>query len=508
MSKEPTKISISKLRLDRHNPRFLPMDGRSEEFIVNSFIESDAKHYLGLLRSILGKGYLWRECLLVLDNEDGTYTVIEGNRRVSILRLIHGKIKAESTKLTKKDIRLLKEKGDTVREETRKILCIVYEKSEEEEAYAELAPIHSLNDASARQAWTSLAKARYERNRTGKENIALQLLENFLEATAENASVDANYQKWQYSYPLDALKETIQRLSSYYGVSQSQLLAHYEDAVVKDVIDDFIRYIGVTSDVYRKIRELGDFTQEMCQRNMSISLPTHEECSIFKERIEKQQGRSLSAGNDTIPTVSRMPQEHASLPKYASSVIASVSKPKKRINPLSERAVIHGLKQLTLSADKYKKLDVLVKEMQTLKLAKNPNAFGLLLRSFFDIATIIYGNEHNLRGTQKRKVSGAEDWDVVDVPAMTLPLKERLNLAVQYLTQSNPNWSVSQRKKTLMEGSRVLASHDSNTLSIPSLNETVHNPNICMTVSEGDIVHIFHKILPLMRALTENPPEV
>lgn len=91
MNRKPTAISISKLRLDKHNYRLPPMDGKSEEFIVNSLIDSDAKHYLGLYRSILGKGYLWRECLLVLENADGTYTVVEGNRRASILRLIHGK---------------------------------------------------------------------------------------------------------------------------------------------------------------------------------------------------------------------------------------------------------------------------------------------------------------------------------------------------------------------------------------------------------------------------------
>lgn len=202
MNRKPTAISISKLRLDKHNYRLPPMDGKSEEFIVNSLIDSDAKHYLGLYRSILGKGYLWRECLLVLENADGTYTVVEGNRRASILRLIHGKIKAESTKLTRKDLRLLEEKGGAVKDETRKIFCIVYKESERDEVYAELAPIHSNNDASARQVWTSLAKARYERNRTQKENSVLQLFEKFLEALAENSPEDVNYQKWQYSYPL------------------------------------------------------------------------------------------------------------------------------------------------------------------------------------------------------------------------------------------------------------------------------------------------------------------
>ena len=478
MNRKPTKILISKLRLDKCNYRLPPMDGKSEEFIVNSLIDSDAKHYLGLYRSILGKGYLWRECLLVLENADGTYTVVEGNRRASILRLIHGKIKAESTKLTKKDLRLLEEKGGAVKDETRKIFCIVYKESERDEAYAELAPIHSNNDASARQVWTSLAKARYERSRTQKENIVLQLFEKFLEALAENSPEDVNYQKWQYSYPLDALKEAIQRLAEYYGVSDVELVNSYEDEAVKPTVDAFIMYIGKTTDVYRKIRAIGPFTENGCSSALGIALPTKECCEALRQRIAASSTvTDVPGSSEETSTETPGKETGGKKPPRAKSIPASNT----------HKSIVTQLNTLHFTNERYLKLLTLHRELVELARHDLPNVFAIALRSFLDIASVIYCDHHNCSSGGK------------------LPLKSRISAAIDHIKNHAPGWKDSQQAKKLLDTARTYLTQKT-LLSIDFLHEIVHNKDNSFTITNETIAGNLSKIIPLMLALTENEP--
>lgn len=477
MNKVPQKISISKLRLDKHNYRLPPMDGKSEEFIVNRLIDSDAKHYLGLFRSILGKGYLWRECLLVLDNEDGTYTVVEGNRRASILRLIHGKIEAESTKLTRKDLRLLEEKRGAVKDKTRGVLCIVYKKSERDEAYAELAPIHSNNDASARQVWTSLAKARYERSRTGKEDIVLQLFEKFLEALAENSPEDVNYQKWQYSYPLDALKETIQRLAEYYGVSDVELVNSYEDEAVKPTVDNFIMYIGETKDVYRKIRAIGSFSESKCASALGIALPTKECCEALRQRIAASSAVTGAPGSS----------EETSTATPGKETGGKMPRPKSIPGSDTHKGIVKQLNMIHFTNERYRKLQTLHKELVKLAKYDLPNVFAIALRSFLDIASAIYCESHNCFRNDKRF------------------LKNRIADAIDHIKRDASGWKDNAQAQKLLDSARTYLNQDS-LLSIGALNEIVHNKDNSFTVTKETIAKDLGKIIPLMLALTENEP--
>ena len=76
---------IERLRLDRCNPRFIGSTNlRSDESIIAHLYRADA---LGeLLQSISANGYLDIEPLIVLQEKD-TLLVLEGNRRLSAIRL-------------------------------------------------------------------------------------------------------------------------------------------------------------------------------------------------------------------------------------------------------------------------------------------------------------------------------------------------------------------------------------------------------------------------------------
>ena len=79
-------IDIKDLYLDLKNPRTIPQE--SEEKAIETMISIKPDRFNAVMESILDDGYLMTESIIVLD--DGHYIVKEGNRRVAILKLIHG----------------------------------------------------------------------------------------------------------------------------------------------------------------------------------------------------------------------------------------------------------------------------------------------------------------------------------------------------------------------------------------------------------------------------------
>ena len=84
------KISVDHLKLDSRNPRLLTA-GEDEVLSDSEIIERlFVSEYLGeMLRSIAASGYIDIEPLIVtLDEADGKYTVLDGNRRLTAIRLL------------------------------------------------------------------------------------------------------------------------------------------------------------------------------------------------------------------------------------------------------------------------------------------------------------------------------------------------------------------------------------------------------------------------------------
>ena len=79
-------VPLEGLRLDPENPRLPPeMRGRSDEVELALYIDANYDP-LRVARSIAAHGYFPSEPLIVLDQGDGEYVVVEGNRRLVALR--------------------------------------------------------------------------------------------------------------------------------------------------------------------------------------------------------------------------------------------------------------------------------------------------------------------------------------------------------------------------------------------------------------------------------------
>lgn len=83
------QIAVGKLRLDSENPR-LPEEAQGKRLSQNQLLGMMVKYFSlkDLGRSFADYGYFPQEPMVVLDGGDGTYTVVEGNRRLAALTLL------------------------------------------------------------------------------------------------------------------------------------------------------------------------------------------------------------------------------------------------------------------------------------------------------------------------------------------------------------------------------------------------------------------------------------
>lgn len=83
----PREIPIAQLDLDPENPRLPESVPRDEENMLSYFVDHGTLEELA--QSFLDNGYFEAERMLVLE-EDDRFIVVEGNRRLATLKLLHG----------------------------------------------------------------------------------------------------------------------------------------------------------------------------------------------------------------------------------------------------------------------------------------------------------------------------------------------------------------------------------------------------------------------------------
>lgn len=150
-------ISIDLLRFDPENPR-LPssVDGHNEKEVL-AWMVLDAS-LIELMGSIGAQGYFSGEPLLVVQNESGDYTVVEGNRRLAAVKLLGNPDSAP--KARQRSVSRVSE-GATFC--PRELPCTRYDSREDILNYLGYRHITGVKE------WDSLAKARYLRRLADRE---------------------------------------------------------------------------------------------------------------------------------------------------------------------------------------------------------------------------------------------------------------------------------------------------------------------------------------------------
>ena len=154
LSERPVEdITLAKLNLDTNNPRFGATKGKRSnqtdilDFIVENFGVDD------VIYSLAYNGYFQAEPLIARENGDGTYTVVEGNRRLSACLILSGSDRARNQRKKRDQVEVVTQEWN---EETTTVPVQVYGKDEDT---FKLNSYLGVRHIMAAKAWDSYAKA-------------------------------------------------------------------------------------------------------------------------------------------------------------------------------------------------------------------------------------------------------------------------------------------------------------------------------------------------------------
>lgn len=171
MAYQQTTLSVSSLRLDLSNSRL--GDGIIDQTDAIRAMCADKKkrrEILTLARSIVDLGGLDPSTLPVVTVEDGQKVVLEGNRRVTCLKLLNNPRLAPEP-VMRKEIERLAERGAT----PDRIRVIMYDSREEYDDFLEMRHTGE-NGGAGLKPWSSAESTRFKERRSGKSAIHTALL--------------------------------------------------------------------------------------------------------------------------------------------------------------------------------------------------------------------------------------------------------------------------------------------------------------------------------------------
>jgi hypothetical protein len=470
---------VRNLNLDLRNYRTVPQ--KREEDAIRAMITIKPDRFYAVMESIIENGYMPTENIIVV-NDGSKLIVKEGNRRIAALKLIHGHYKAIDFGIPANIIDKISKLEKTWEKENSEIPCAIFDISESERADKVVALSHGKGEKASRDPWSSVARARHNRDVNGVSEPALDLLEKYLEI-GSNLNDDQR-DRWSGEFPLSILQESLRLLFIRYGFSTiAELVANYPKSDKKPDIENLIRDIGLDSLTFKIIRDPNtDFAVNYgCSKKESTPPTT-------KPDSPDPNNPTTPDTNDTAKNGSNNDESNGD-PNGNGKSGSQNSKQDSRKRAYASndpRSVIKQLKDFIPKGDNREKVVTLKDEMTKLKIAATPIAFCFLLRSLFEISARAYSKDHNISLDKPPKK---------DKSAQQKTLLELLKEIKDHLISH----STDRDFVKVLHGAITELDKPSGILSVTSMNNLVHNP--FFTIQPNDICTLFSNIFPLLKAM-------
>jgi hypothetical protein len=453
------QVKIEDLALDLRNFRTVPQN--SEINALHAMISIAPDGFWALAESLLDSGYLPTENIIVLEVSKGKLEVREGNRRIGALKVILGLLKdpglsippAVSEKIKKLTANWKKTNGD--------VPCAIYDSSDEQLVDKIVTLAHGKGEKAGRDNWTSVARARHNRDKGKASEPGLDLLEKYLQSGKNLTQSDKDI--WAGIYPLTVLDEVIGKVAPRIGLATSRDLAdQYPANKYRNEIENILKDIGnevLTFEVVRN--KFGDFA-------VAYGIPA----PASKTGTTTGSGTSTSTGSGTSTATGRTTGTGG----------ATSTKKSKAVSANDPRSVRRTLKHFAPRGKGRNKLVTLLEEARTLNLETHPHSFCFLLRAMFELSTKAFSADHSI--------------SMMDSKGKEKSLATLLTDITGHLTKGKPRTDPFCHE---LHGAMTELGKKNGLLSLTSMNQLIHNANFVT-----DARHIcvsFTNTFPLLSAM-------
>ncbi|WP_259070338.1 hypothetical protein HDF24_14655 [Mucilaginibacter sp. X4EP1] len=488
-----SETDISKLNLDLKNYRTTPQ--HTEVDAINAMINIKQDRFYAVMESIIDDGYLPTENIIVL-NDGAKMIVREGNRRIAAMKLIHGIYKIDDFALPNSLKAKILKLDAQWKSENKKVPCSIYNLKEEAKVEKIVALSHAKGEKAARDPWSSVARARYDRDTKKAVVPALDILEKYLIQGKNLTGMQKD--RWAGEYPLTVLDEAIRKIYNRFDVaSTTELATNYPKINYLTELEDIIRDIGIEQLETRQIRNTdngNDFAIAYGIKPL-VSSPAATDSGTTQSDGSGTASGANTAGAATTNTNAngtgggaqgqQNNQQQGSAGGASNNTNSTANSTATKSYAINDPKHVSALlKKFTPKGNDRQKVVSLRDELKKLKIVDNPIAFCLLVRSIFEISAKVYSIENSISLT---KVNGNKTIDKT--------LAELLKEITKKLTSNSTNTGMSK----VLYGASNEMSQPNKILSVTSMNQMVHNTTF--SVIPSDICTSFGNIYPLLEAM-------
>lgn len=357
MQFETKTIPVGQLMLDTKNPRHGELE--SQRAAIESLIASQRQKLVVLANDILENGLSPIERLMVLKNKNG-YTVVEGNRRLTAIKLLDNPALAEGTPIAAA-IKRLSKKGSAPSEAD----CSVAPSRKAAAHWLEIRHGGESEGAGV-VPWSAYAANRFK-SKPGREAAAAMA---FLEAVAEG-------------YPSnDLLQELAQEVGNRKITTLGRLVLdqNFRDRAGVEYREGRVYFHYSAADLQAFLEHiLGDLAADI---------------GVSELRTEPMRAQYLES----------TPELKTSKRTKEAKPLGSKPAPKPKTPPKRRRAAPKPKPLKNLTLDKLgSKTQALLAELRQLNPEKTPHAVAVLIRAILDLAIDEFLDKKNLSRDQKMK---------------------------------------------------------------------------------------------------------
>ena len=422
---EKRTLSISELVVNSENPRFDPVKNQKEA--INTMLQKEEKKIKKLTRDIIINGVSPLENFAVISRK-GKYLVLEGNRRVIVLKLLDDPKKAEDQKFREFFVSM-KEKA-LVKIPTT-IPCTIFENEDDSHHWVKLK--HTGENAGAGTvSWNSLQQDNFLK----KSSRRVQVFEFAKENDLDSKDVEITNLERLIQTPYVCTKMGI---SFPKGEMKLEKPKTEVKSNLKKVFEAIAKKEFKVGDIYTSDQRKSWISDKLGTKNTKT---TKKSTAASADRDTESDDESTDTSQETQKGHPKSSNRRHLIPDDFELVI-----PNGRINDvfreLKEDLVLDGSKRST------------------------PNAIGVLFRVFLELSLDYYISRKKIdmkKISAKREKSSYKKYPTID---------DKVRSVADYMEKQG-----IARSPQLSKIRRLVQSHETDILNISKFHEFVHSPTV------------------------------
>lgn len=355
-------LQLSNLELNTQNPRF-EMAGDQRE-AIRTMLDEQSDKIINLAEDIIKFGLNPSESTIVspVASVKGIFVVLEGNRRVTALKLLENADLASFDKILHKKFKEL----SASYKKLKSISCIVFENADDANKWIKLKHTGE-NDGIGTVRWNTQQQARFEESVGGSTAEALQIIDFLKKSDHVSQDVKASLSK----VPATNLERIIKdkNMQSVLGITieDGRVSTEYEES---EVVKGLVKV--VTDLVSKEIKVKDIYTKKDREKYIET----------FGKSDLPSKGKKVPSKWDVVAS-----------PK--SSAPTATSRTLKKSNPLSNSRSSLIPKDCILKISE-KRINKVYQELKSLDCDEYVNAAAVLLRVFVELSVDTYVEKKKL----------------------------------------------------------------------------------------------------------------